>query len=67
MMEVCRAVQFPATSPEVGTSTSIGVHSAAATAAIGAAADAMPVAGAARENGGEGGETRYLCATYNMY
>jgi|Laugrefa1bdmlbdn_1035148.scaffolds.fasta_scaffold150354_1 hypothetical protein len=57
MMEVCRAVQFPATSPEVGT-TSIGVHSAAATAAIGAAADAMPVAVAARENGGEGGESR---------
>ena len=56
MMEVCRAVQFPATSPEVG--TSIGVHSAAATAAIGAAADAMPVAVAARENGGEGGESR---------
>ena len=52
MMEVCRAVQFPATSPEVG--TSIGVHSAA----IGAAADAMPVAVAARENGGEGGESR---------
>ena len=59
MMEVCRAVQFPATSPEVGTtSIQVGVHSAAATAAIGAAADAMPVAVAARENGGEGGESR---------